>query len=763
MLFARGRLARSTVICALLVSACSSEGEKEPVGRAGSAISQGFADEQEPNNTPATATPIPDTGVTRAHIFPAADADYYAIELAAGDRLDAALMTSFGNTTDGHLRVFAPDGTTVVEADDNNGILGQAAPALAGVPIFQTGTHYIQVLHASSDAELRPYDLHHAVRSGAASPEVEPNNTFAMGQVLSGSGWVAGSLSSPSDVDVYIVNVNAGDTLYASLDTNPERDGFELDGYLSVGTQTALLVADDIAEPGFDAEAWFYTAKSTGPIQVVVRGTNAQTYRLSTTVHPATPLSSNCQTYTNGTDVVIPGGPGMVSSTINVPADVRIADVDVTLQYNHDAPTELDFTLIPPHGSEIGIMTDVGSGLPASVDITIDDEAAFQVSQFQNLNGYMATPEIDFRLAWLKGQRAQGTWTLVVRDDFDALSGGTLGSWGLTICAENPEPTCSGNVAMSTVFSTDFEASAAGFTSSGMQNEWARGTPTAAPINTCASGSNCFKTDLGGNYNASSNQDLISAPIDLTNVAPPIRLSWAMKYQMEDAQWDHAYVAVRPASANTGGTRVFQHLAGDMEVDVGSPTTTIREAAGWGVHHADISAFAGQTIEVVFHVDSDEFAGTTYAGLAVDDVRVAGCAPDMGTGGGGGGGGDATGGGGEAAGGGGASGTGGMASGGAGEGGSGGSAQNGGGSSDGGSSADGGSAQGAGGEGASSRGGGGAGEGGGEGGGVDVDDVPNEGCDCRAAAGASAGEGFGLTGLGLLLFGFVRRSRRRAE
>ncbi len=60
-----------------------------------------------------------------------------------------------------------------------------------------------------------------------------------------------------------------------------------------------------------------------------------------------------------------------------------------------------------------------------------------------------------------------------------------------------------------------------------------------------------------------------------------------------------------------------------MTNTVGNPSMTINESGGWGLHTADISSYAGQNIEALFHLDSD--TTVQLAGLAIDDVSVTAC------------------------------------------------------------------------------------------------------------------------------------------
>ena len=57
---------------------------------------QGYVGEVEPNGTTATATPLAGTNlVARAALFPNGDIDFYSFSATAGDRVYAAVMTSF--------------------------------------------------------------------------------------------------------------------------------------------------------------------------------------------------------------------------------------------------------------------------------------------------------------------------------------------------------------------------------------------------------------------------------------------------------------------------------------------------------------------------------------------------------------------------------------------------------------------------------------------------------------------------------------------
>ncbi|MBK6425872.1 MAG: HYR domain-containing protein [Blastocatellia bacterium] len=591
-----------------------------------------LATEVEPNGTFGTATPIAGASARiRGNVYPNADIDFYSFSGTAGDRIFAAVMTSSSsnNSTDSVLDLIAPDGTTVIETDDNDGSFGASSSTIAGRTLAATGTHFLLVRHFSATTQLRPYDLHFRRQTGAPVAEVEANDTTGTAQPLPASGWITGSTSSAADQDFYSVALNAGDTVFLSLDLDPERDTVKWNGrvgFALFGTGSSqILVTGDGGTATPDSEAMFFTVQTAGTYFVhvsVQTGALFGTYQLSTAVFPRV-SPGTCTTYTStNVPITIPTGPGIVTSTLTVPGNPRIDKLRVNINLTHNFMADLDVQLTSPTGTTIGLFSDIGSasvGVQTGMNITFDDDAAIH-SQFALSETMSYMPEPQYRLEWLQGLTTSGgTWTLTMRDDATG-DGGTLNAWSLEIC-EDPQPLC-GMTVPTTVFSADFEATDGGFTHSGTADEWERGTPTFAPITSANSGTMCWKTDLDNTYNASSSQDLFSPNIVLPATGP-IRFSWAQKYQMEPATFDHAWVEVREVGGSGMISRVFEHLGADMVDNVGNPTVAVQEAAGWQLCERDISAFAGLTVQLVFHVDTD--TTVQRAGLAIDDVLVQSC------------------------------------------------------------------------------------------------------------------------------------------
>ncbi|HEY8208410.1 MAG TPA: pre-peptidase C-terminal domain-containing protein, partial [Myxococcaceae bacterium] len=610
------------------LSSCDDGREKSLLSKLRAAIGS----ETEPNPSAATATPIGNQARLRANIVPATEVDFYSFTASAGDRVYAATMTAASplfSSTDSLLDVFGPDGTTLLETDDDDGALGGLASTVAGTPIPADGTYYARVSNFSTTAPITPYDFYFRRQNVPAIPEVEPNNTSATAQPFPATGFVDGSLSATTDIDVYSINLNAGDTIYVSVDGQPTRAGpfTQIRTGLGIFSNLFLVVNDTSGTSPPPSEAFFMTVQTTGQYFIFMDiggGTAFGAYRLAATVFPRDQVGATCTTYTSA-DVpkVIPTGPGQVTSTINVPGAPVVADLTVSLGFTHTAPGDLDVQLTAPGGNTVDLFTDPPN--PAApippYDFTLDEAAGIPIGTFGPANNMVLQPESLYRLHWFNGQPAGGNWTLTMNDDLTA-NGGTLTAWSMRICEPAPAPTCASGLPQSPLVTFDFESGAAGFTHSGTLDSWALGTPTVAPITTCNGGTQCWKTNLTGTYSTSSTQDLVSPNIDLTTAIAPARLSWAMKYQMDSAAFDHAWVEIQN-SDGTNPTRLWEYRDGDMIDTVGNPVVTVQMSAGWGTTTADVSAYVGRTVRLVFHLDSN--TSVNRAGLAIDDVSVRHC------------------------------------------------------------------------------------------------------------------------------------------
>jgi subtilisin-like proprotein convertase family protein len=608
-----------------------------------------LGEESEPNDTAATADALTGNDLRiKGNIVPNADVDFYSFTAAAGDNIFAALMTSWDASASQNsiLEVIGTDGTTVLETDLDDGTFGGTSSTISGFTIPAAGTYFLRVRQNSATAQIRPYELYMAKRTGSPTAETESNNTPGTANPLTPSRWMSGTINPAADMDFYSVALNAGDTVYLSLNLDPERDAVQWNGRLGFalfGNPPAdqILVANDNSTGSATnplSEAFFFTVKDSGTYYIYVdepaaAGGATFTYNVTASIFPALPATS-CTTYTS-TDVpqtISSGAPPItVVSTLNVPATAeRINSVRVLLGITHTFMQDLDIHLISPSNNDNGLVTDVGAsttgGAQTSMNWWIDDNAAIPPG-FALTTPFRIKPELNYRLSWFNGENPSGTWQLVVRDDASA-DGGSINNWSLEICTE---PASMGQV----LYSETFDADDGGYTHSGTADEWQYGvpntpatttSPAVAPFLNCSNNSaGCWKTDLVGTYNASSNQDLFSPILNLTQFSGTIQLEWAMRYQMESATFDHAFVEVQDVNNPANNRIVWQFLDATMSDTVGStPTVNIGESAGWGVYKANISDFSNKVIQLRFHLDGD--TTVQLGGLAIDDVLIRGIA-----------------------------------------------------------------------------------------------------------------------------------------
>ena len=560
----------------------------------------------------------------RGNVHADTDIDFYRFTAAGGDRIYAATMTGFSSAAGGATQqdtvidVISTNGSTVLENDDNDGLVADRASSIAGTVIQTSGTYFLRVTQFDPSSVVRPYDLYLQVRSGSPTPETEPNNLVSEAQPV--GGWMSGSTSSVTDVDLFALPLQAGDTVFLSLDLDPERDVVNWDGEVglsSFGVPSSTVVAH--SSTGLDppnSEVLLLSVTSAGTYVVDVRPAGNHTfgtYHLSATVIPAS--TETCTRYASaGGPLAIPSGPSTVSSTLTIPDDVRIGRLTVAVDISHARLSDLDVHLTAPVGNTVGLFTDVGSaavGAQTRSDFVLDDQAAVPVGTFVAIGGATWTPEADYRLDWFKGERSAGGWTLTVLDDTTD-EGGTLEAWAVIVCS-TPLPTGA------TLYSEDFELNDGGYTHHGIVDEWQYGTPTLAPIDTCNSGTKCWKTDLDGLYDGSSSQVLVSPPIALP-AGGPLFLTWAQKFQMENSVNDNYGVVIGEVGIPSTQRVVYRFLDATMATAVGNPPVTVQEASGWGTQIVDVTALAGKTVEVTFNLGSNGV--NHFAGVAIDDVAI---------------------------------------------------------------------------------------------------------------------------------------------
>jgi subtilisin-like proprotein convertase family protein len=616
----------------------NSQGKSAPIAiRPSVGTDQGT--ESEPNGTFGTADVLTGTeGKIKANAWSeifatdGTDTDFYAITIAnPNTKVYAAVQTSFSASgTDSTLDLIASDGSTVLENDLNDGTFGGSSSSISGANILIPGTYYLRVTNVATATPISNYDLYFALKDATPTAETEPNNNGGTPNPIPASGLMSGSINPAADNDTFSIALNAGDTAFISLNIDPERDTVQWNGRTGMGlfgTPNNFLVISDgsvgsVTNPL--SEAFFMTVRTAGTYVVYVDepaggGGATFTYTLNVTVIPP----ETCTTFTNAVATPIADA-ALTSSTINVPGSPIAKKVRAFLNISHTLTTDLDIHLVSPANNDNGLVTDVATVATQTVQYNfgLDDDAGIPAGSFTVNSGMIWQPELSYRMNWFSGENAGGDWRLDIRDD-TATNTGTLNSWSLEVCTD---PAPSGNL----IYNQNFEASNGGYTHSGVADEWEYGTPATvatsggtpiAGFTNCASGTNCWKTDLDNTYDLSSTQDLTSPTLNLTQYPGTIKLYWQQRYQMENVSFDRIWVRVTEVGVPANTRIVWQNSHATMTDFVGvGGTTNIPASAGWGRYNADISDFAGKLIQVNFHLDSDN--SINFGGLAIDDVQL---------------------------------------------------------------------------------------------------------------------------------------------
>lgn len=605
-----------------------------------------YQPEVEPNDSAATATVLGlSTTLAIGTLLPGTDNDYWSFFALQGQVLHAAVVTS-GSATAGsnsRLAIVGTDGVTLLETDENDGSSNDVSSSIAGFTIPTTGTYSLLVWSTDIERRISPYELYVVLHTGAPVAESEPNHGLENAQPLPTFGWVSGTRdpASATEQDIFRFTALPGDTVFLSLDLDPERDLVQWDGRLLLG-----LFGDD-ANLGIEAnnvgvslgerasEALVVTIRDGGTYYAVVDSASAAiggptaTYRLSVALFGEIDEGTSCAFYwSSDVTKTLGPGPSLTSSTLTVPGHPRIADLDVWIELDHDSPQDLDVNLRSPAGNENGLFSDIGAFANQYVmGLTFDDEAAAP-SESPLTTSLTVKPDPPHRLAWFDGEDAGGVWTLDLYDDF-APGEGVLFDWGLRICQPFPTapPPCPAQTTFRR-FSTDFENGADEFVVLG--GEWELGLPSlpkstgTAAFTNCHSGTNCWKTDLDGTY-ANSTVHLLSSPeIDLAGWVGSFTLSWAQRFQLE-AAWQDSYVVELTAPDGSSPKTIWQWQDGAMTSFPGSAEAAIGGSSGWSVVSRELYTLDLPGEQLRFRMRLTADSSGSYGGVAFDDLEIVGC------------------------------------------------------------------------------------------------------------------------------------------
>jgi len=165
------------------------------------------------------------------------------------------------------------------------------------------------------------------------------------------------------------------------------------------------------------------------------------------------------------------------------------------------------------------------------------------------------------------------------------------------------------------IYHEDFETSDGGYTTFGTNIDWEWGEPSTWP-GVCASGSRCWGTNLDGDYQHNSIQNLLSPIIDLSDVALPYRhrlkVSWWQAWDIGDPRHHRAYAQYRVDEGPWRGLWSYDD-------ELWSPDDGIQPVS-WDQGAFDITDAVGRTVQFRWRLTTDD--AVSHAGLYIDDVRI---------------------------------------------------------------------------------------------------------------------------------------------
>jgi len=147
---------------------------------------------------------------------------------------------------------------------------------------------------------------------------------------------------------------------------------------------------------------------------------------------PTACVTEICTTYTNTTTTSIPTTQATVTSTLNIPDDLSITDVNITnINGQHTYLSDLIINIKSPDGTSVTLFNSLCGNLSSTINVGFDDAAASSQlpCPFNNGNSYQPLGS----LADFNDKSSQGNWVLEIIDQAN-LDGGTINSWSIEIC-----------------------------------------------------------------------------------------------------------------------------------------------------------------------------------------------------------------------------------------------------------------------------------------------------------------------------------------
>jgi len=183
------------------------------------------------------------------------------------------------------------------------------------------------------------------------------------------------------------------------------------------------------------------TNSSTTEARIFVEGYNTIFYAVSPKFGIDYSLNTVCNAAYVSTDTPMPIdsiGTPTITSTINVPDNFTIEDVNVNLNISHSYTGDLTIYLTSPSGTKVNLIREMCNSYD-DIDATFDDDALNFATCSATPPAIGGTIKPNEVLGSFNDENALGNWTLTVEDAADG-DGGLLNSWNLELCKNETTP-----------------------------------------------------------------------------------------------------------------------------------------------------------------------------------------------------------------------------------------------------------------------------------------------------------------------------------
>ena len=254
-------------------------------------------------------------------------------------------------------------------------------------------------------------DMIATVEDGAGPFAVTyPNGGESVSGTIDVTWNVAGTSSAPintSMVDI-LLSTDGGSTFSTVLANDTSNDGSQSVDLGGNTTSTARIM--------IRGEGNIYFDVSNGTFSIGIPTGTPVEYTSTDVPKTVGPIGSE----------VVP-----VTSTLNVPDSITIADVNVKVNINHTWDSDLAVDITSPLGTTRTLFNAVGNDGDNFTNTILDDEASIAIAS--GTAPFTGSYIPDQSLSAFDSQNGQGTWTLTVEDTYPFEDSGTLLGWSIII------------------------------------------------------------------------------------------------------------------------------------------------------------------------------------------------------------------------------------------------------------------------------------------------------------------------------------------